>query len=385
MKILFFSPYFYPYISGLTVYPQRILNHLSKKHHVTVLTFNHLTNSLKISNFKLKIISLPYWFKISKGFISPPSLIKFWRHGRSADIIILNQPNFEGLFLAIFARILRKKIISIVHCQVFLPKSFFNLIINFFLNLSFYLQLWISNIIVPTTQDYADSLLFGRLFNYKIKPIYPPIIKPAISPQFINELSRQKKEFWVGYVGRMASEKGLEYLVQSFNRLKEKVKNIRLVFAGPDPAKIVGENSYWLKLAEQLREQKINYLFFKDLTDDQLGAFYKIIDVLILPSVNQTEAFSMVQVEAMLLGTTVVTTNLPGVRVPIKLTKMGLLVEPKNSKQLTKAIITILKNKNKYPNPKLVENVQHIFDIKKTFQFYDDLVDHANPYLRMTS
>ena len=41
MRILFFSPYFYPYTSGLTVYPLRILKNLTKKNEVTVLTFIH--------------------------------------------------------------------------------------------------------------------------------------------------------------------------------------------------------------------------------------------------------------------------------------------------------------------------------------------------------
>ena len=83
----------------------------------------------------------------------------------------------------------------------------------------------------------------------------------------------------------------------------------------------------------------------------------------------------MVQVEAMLLGTPVIASNLPGVRVPIRLTKMGILVQPKNSEQITEAINKILKNKKKYSNQKLIKNASKIFDIKKVYKFYDNLID----------
>ena len=188
----------------------------------------------------------------------------------------------------------------------------------------------------------------------------------------------KRKAIWIGYVGRIAAEKGIEYLVQSIKRLNFLPK-IKLVFAGPNPEKVVGEKKYWNKIKKQLEDLKIKYLFFRDLSDKKLGAFYDAVDVLVLPSTNRTEAFGMVQVEAMLWGTPVVATNLPGVRVPIKLTKMGLLVEPKNSKQLSEAILTIIKNRKKYSNEKLIKNAKKIFNPRKTYQFYDDLVNHIQP------
>jgi len=72
MKIIFFSSYFYPYTSGLTTYPWKILTYLAKNHQITVLTFNHQENKLKelkIKNLKLRILYLPYLFRLSKGFI----------------------------------------------------------------------------------------------------------------------------------------------------------------------------------------------------------------------------------------------------------------------------------------------------------------------------
>ena len=49
-----------------------------------------------------------------------------------------------------------------------------------------------------------------------------------------------------------------------------------------------------------------------------MGSFYTCIDVLVVPSINSTEAFGLVQVEAMMMGVPVVASDLPGVRVPVQ-------------------------------------------------------------------
>jgi glycosyltransferase involved in cell wall biosynthesis len=67
-----------------------------------------------------------------------------------------------------------------------------------------------------------------------------------------------------------------------------------------------------------------------------------LCDVTVLPSLNRTESFGMVQVESMLCGTPVVASDLPGVRQPVRHTGMGLVVEPRNPRALADAILEIL-------------------------------------------
>ncbi len=373
MRILFFSPYFYPYTSGLTTYPLKILTYLSKKNDITILTFP-FKKQLAINNQQSTIKYLPYLSKISKGFISPQSLIYFYKYAKNSDLIILNQPNFEGLFLAFFGKIFRKKIISIFHCQVFLANNIWNTIINFFLNFSMKQQLMLSDKIVAYTEDYFDSLDNLKQFRKKTVFTLPPIDKTKPNARFLKRLLKMKQnDIWIGYAGRIASEKGLEYLVQSINRLGIK-KNIELVFAGPYGKDVAEENIYYLSIRQLLKKYKIKNIFLGNLNSKQLCAFYKSIDMLVLPSINQTEAFGMVQAEAMIAGTPIVASNLPGVRIPIRLTKMGLVVEPKNSEKLSQVILEVLKNKNKYSNKILVNNAKKIFDIKKVYKFYDQLL-----------
>jgi len=381
MKILFFSPYFYPYTSGITTYPQKIFNHLAKKNQIKILTFRYDEKLKKTEKFDgCQIIRMDYWFKISKGFLSPQSLIPFFKEAKKADLILLNIPNSEGLPLAILAKILRRPFISIFHCQVFLEKSFFNRVVNCFLNFSIFVQLLLSNNVIAYTKDYFKSLDISRFFLKKTRFILPPVDLLKINQKKLNDLVNLKRnKIWIGYAGRIASEKGLEYLIQSLtpagwsNGLP--AGEIELVFAGPYGKDVAGENKYFQKIITLLKENKIKYRFFGNLSGGDLSAFYKTIDILTLPSINQTEAFGMVQVEAMLLGTPAIASNLPGVRVPIRLTKMGILVEPKNSQQISEAIIKILKNKNKFSNEFLINKAKKIFNIKKTYHFYDKTIN----------
>ncbi len=378
MKILFFSSYFYPYISGLTTYPWKILNHFSKKHQITVLTFNHKKNKLfKIKNKNLKIIYLPYFFRFSKGFVSPQSFYYFFKEAKKVDLIILNQPNVEGFFLAVLAKIFNKKTFSLVHCFLHGGKNIFEKLIFKIANFFVYLQIFLSDKLIFYTKDYFRNNFFYKFF--KKKKIYyhlPPIKKFAIDKIFFKKLLKFKenKSFLIGFSGRIASEKGIEYLIKAIFNLKSIIKSYKILFAGPYGKNVSGEEKYFLKIKKMLDENKISYKFLGNLKENQLGAFYKTIDVLVLPSINSTEAFGMVQAEAIILGAPVIATNLPGVRIPVKLTKMGILVEPKNEKQLSQALIEIFKNRKKYTNRKLIKNARKIFNIKKVYKFWSHII-----------
>ncbi|MEK7177796.1 MAG: hypothetical protein AAB705_03150, partial [Patescibacteria group bacterium] len=221
MKILFFSPYFYPYTSGVTTYPQKIFSYLSKKNLIEVLTFKYKKKSKteeKINGYK--IIRMNYWLQISKGFVSPQSIFNFLNKINKQDLVILNQPNFEGFLLAIIAKIFGKKIISIFHCQVFLEGNFLTKIVNFMLNASMKTQLYLSDKIVVYTRDYVNSLPYFKMFYNKILEVLPPIEKSVADKNFLNKLLGLKKNnIWIGYAGRISSEKGLEYLIDAVHNI----------------------------------------------------------------------------------------------------------------------------------------------------------------------
>jgi len=376
MRILFFSPYFYPYTSGITTYPFKLLSNLSRKHQVTIITFKHNNKLLdKETVNQIKIIRIPYWFKISKGFISPQSVICFIKNIRNSDLVILNIPNFEGILLALISKLYKIKIISIFHCLVFSDHSLVSKIITSFLNVSIYLQLSFSQVIVGYTQDYVNSTWVGKIFNKKIKIILPPIeIKNTMQQETQLNVSLRNNDIVIGYAGRIATEKGLEYLIRAIQKIKKTKNNTRLLLAGPYGKEVAGEMLYYQRIIESLNNSRVSYQMLGNLEGNNLINFYKSISVLVLPSINQTEAFGMVQAEAMLCGTPVIASDLPGVRIPIQLTNMGIITPPKDANAIAKAIIIVIKKHTRYTNETLIANAKSIFDINKTYKFYENLL-----------
>ncbi len=73
-----------------------------------------------------------------------------------------------------------------------------------------------------------------------------------------------------------------------------------------------------------------------------MAMFYPNLDVLVLPSLNSTEAFGLVQIEAMINNVPCVASNLPGVRQPVLTHKMGEIAPIGDADGLANAIIKVL-------------------------------------------
>ncbi len=386
MKILFSLTYYTPYVSGLTMYVKRLAEALIRQNYqVSVLTMR-FDKKLQLHEIVqgVQVIRAEPFYKISKGFISIDWLIKSWHEVRFSDMVIVNLPQFEGIVQALYGKMFGKKVISIYHCEVVLPNGILNKIVENFLNLSNYLTLLLSDQVITYTEDFAKNSKVLPFFKSKISYIYPPIIEPKIDNRVQKILSDKigsKPKFIIGLAARLAAEKGMEYLLESIPILKSKVKSqksklqfkiqkFKIVIAGPlEP---VGERDYKEKILKLVEKYKDYVVFLGELKEEEMGSFYSLLDVLVLPSINSTEAFGMVQVEAMLLGVPCVSSDLPGVRIPIQQTGMGIIVPIKNSQKLAEAIVEVLLNKNKYIKNK--EFIRKEFSFEKTIVFYQKLL-----------
>jgi len=178
----------------------------------------------------------------------------------------------------------------------------------------------------------------------------------------------------IGFAGRVAAEKGIEYLFDCIPFLLEKGYFPKIVIAGPKE-EVVGEAKYVAGIKRLSLRYKEKIVFLGNLSQSSMSAFYRQIDLLVLPSINRTESFGLVQVEAMLNGCPVVATDLPGVRVPVKLTKMGLLVSPRNTNLLAQSVIKILKNKKEFL--RLPKEIKKIFSYQETINQYERLFRYS--------
>lgn len=375
MKILFSLTYYLPYLSGLTIYVARLAEGLSKKgYRVEVLASQHekdLPSKEKIGG--IKVVRVPYIIKINKGFVMPAYLWQSFLSVRRVDRVIINLPQFEGFIVAFLAKLLGKKLLCIYHCEVELSTGLGNKLVGLLLHGANLLSLFMADRIITYTEDYARHSRFLPRFWPKLEFIYPPIPQPEVDQKLqkrLGKLTPGKKCFVIGVAARLAAEKGIEYLLETIPLLEETLdKDFIILFAAPLP---VGEEKYLQKLTPLLKKYQ-HYLRFAGVIPYQkMGSFYKFLDLLVLPSVNSTESFGMVQVEAMMMGVPVVATDLPGVRVPIQKTGMGIIVPPKKPEELAKAIAKIFNNKHFYTPG--VSKIGKIFNPEETIHAYNQLL-----------
>lgn len=134
------------------------------------------------------------------------------------------------------------------------------------------------------------------------------------------------------FVGKLRYYKGIKYLIKSMCRI-----DATLVIIGEGERRNALEtNAQELGVGERVR-------FLGHISEKKLHAWYDAADLFVLPSVEPSEAFGVVQLEAMAYGTPVINTNLPtGVPWVSKNEETGLTVPPRNPNALAEAISTLL-------------------------------------------
>ena len=131
------------------------------------------------------------------------------------------------------------------------------------------------------------------------------------------------------FVGRFAYYKGCDVLLEAF----AKVKGAELIMAGS------GGMDAQLKQYATDHNIADKVHFTGSLSEEELCRQYAECDVFVLPSVARSEAFGLVQIEAMAFGKPVINTNLPsGVPYVSLHNQTGPTVEPGNVEQLAQAM-----------------------------------------------
>ena len=140
------------------------------------------------------------------------------------------------------------------------------------------------------------------------------------------------------FAGRIEEYKGLKYLLVSIQKIKSKISNIKLV--------IIGEGNYINKCKELCKKLNIQkeVFFLGKLSHKKLIKEYLKSSLFVLPSYTSSKTFGLVLLESLANKTPVITTDIVGISKEIKKNNCGIVVRPKNSDLLAKAIIKLLKN-----------------------------------------
>lgn len=163
---------------------------------------------------------------------------------------------------------------------------------------------------------------------------------PSVSGEGIREkfgLDDSRVILFVGTLDRAHYFKGVEYLLQSLSKLKD--KDVQLLIIGEGNLK-----NHYIAMAGKMGVLS-KTKFAGEVFHDELPEYYAASDIVVLPSF-ETECFGLTLVEAMACGRAVISSNLPGVRTVVDHDKNGLLVEPKNVEALTSKINYLLENED---------------------------------------
>ncbi len=375
MRVLTLLTYYAPHVSGLSVYARRIVAGLTARgQEVTVLTSRYDRRLAPEENIDgARVVRSTVWFRLNKGVLMPGYILRACRELHRHDVLYLHLPQLEASLVALYARLIaHKPIVTTYQCDLELPAGIARVIFTPIIKLSHFITLMLSHRVVTNTEDYVRSSRFLRHFASRIEVSYPPCVAPSVKAEPVLP-SIEDATTLVGFVGRFAEEKGIEYLLEAAPLVLERVPSAVFAFVG-ERERVFGERVYQ-RLQHRISALGPHVRLLGVLPDAQLAHFYRRLDVLVLPSTNSTESFGMVQVEAMLSGAPVVATDIPGVREPVRATGMGKLVPPRDARALAEAIVDVLEHREQYAHAKTPSELEAIFGLDRAVQYYEALFE----------
>ena len=139
------------------------------------------------------------------------------------------------------------------------------------------------------------------------------------------------------FIGRVAEEKGVKYLLEAMKEIEKYNDKIEL--------KIIGygkEKDSLEKYSKELELKKVEFLGGKFGEEKML--YLSAADVLILPSLK--EGAPVTVMEAMARNLPSIVSQVGGVELMIKNNKNGIIISPKNTREIIESVKKILKWKS---------------------------------------
>jgi len=353
MRILHCLYYYRPHYSGLTVYTERLARALVRRgHDVTVLTARYdqrLPAEEVLDGVRVRRAGVALF--VSKGPIMPAFQPLGWALAGDHDVVHLHVPQIDAAFLAVVARLRRKAVVMTFHCDLSLPRSPLNRLANRVSHLADRMTASLADAVVTNTRDYAQGSPLLRRYLERLVVIPPPIEVAAPVPEAVAALRQRfgirPNAKVIGMAARLATEKGAEVLAQAMPYILERHPEARVLYVG-QYQDVMGEEPYARRLQPLLDRLGDRWTFLGVLPAEAMSSFYAACDVTVLPSLNSTESFGMVQVESMACGTPVVASDLPGVRQPTAMTGMGRIAPPGDAPALAQAILEVLAQPDRF-------------------------------------
>lgn len=333
LRVLEVNKAYYPHIGGIETLVKQYSEELGSVCGADVKTLvcrdergktvREIQNGVRLT----RAGSLGTYFSCPLSF----SFIRLFRKAaKKADVIHIHVP-FPLADAALLLSGFKGRVVVSWHSDVVKQKKLMTLYKPFMTKL-----LKRADCIITATKGHIDGSDYLPGFRSKCR-----IVPYGITPEDYLSVERKpvltarlsdKRNVKVFFTGRLVYYKGVDVLLRAFAM----TEGCELFIAG------TGE------LEQSLRdfaknghmEKKVHFLGF--LPDKELKQAYADCDIFVLPSVAKSEAFGIVQLEAMVYGKPVINTSLPsGVPCVSVHGKTGLTVSPCDAKALADAVNTL--------------------------------------------
>lgn len=334
IKVLVLNKGYVPWTGGIETVVKQICKGLPRDKYETEVLACHKNSFKKTSTElkeKIKVTKLLSLGSVASTPVAPSYIFSFKQKVRQFDIIHMHVPFPLGV-IALASTKLRnnQKLIITFHAdpQMTRWKNLF----KYYAPILYHVLNKADRIIVTA----PGNKRFPSLVNYQGKTSVIPLasgfcskVDSSVNSQsnLRKELQIEKDEKVILFVGRLAKYKGLEYLLEAMKNINGK-------------ALIVGTGDLKNNLKNQAKHLGVSdkIIFTGYVEDEVLPLLYRLSDIFVLPSINEGEAFGIVQVEAMNYGLPVINTSLDsGVPFVSLHNKSGITVPPKSSKALSNA------------------------------------------------
>jgi len=336
-----------PDAGGIGMVAHSYADQLTRRgHDVTVFVPRTKANAADTKSYK--VAALRPLLRFGYGAVLPQLL---WRL-RGFDIIHLHYPFFASAFLVTVCRNLfyrRAKLVLNYHMDVNLTgwRCLYERAARRF-SLNYILRS--ADKIIVSSEDYIENSCIQEFYFKNINKFYelPFGVSRRFEPEpkdeaLLAKYGLAKDDKVVLFAGGLDSAhyfKGVNFLIKAISLIEDKKIKALIIGAGDLLAnykKLVKET----RLGERVK-------FTGYVPADLLVKHYNLGDIFILPSINNSEAFGIVLIEAMACGKPVIARNLKGGRSVVDVGVNGMLVEPKNSKDIADKINLMLDNLETY-------------------------------------
>ena len=310
MRIGIFTDTYPPFTMGVSTSIQMLENALIKKgHKVFIVTVNpeDMTYKLDKNERVLRIPGIPigiYDYRLTTLYpIKAVNIIKEW----NLDIIHTHTEFGIGTF----ARVIGKQFdIPVVHTYHTMYEDYVHYITKGYFDgpskkiveylTKFYCDKTIEELIVPTKKTYD---LFKEKYKYDrnvhIIPTGIEIERFYKEKIELNKINNKKTELGITsddvvvlFVGRVASEKNVEFLINNHSQLIKKNKNAKLLIVGDGP-----DLEKYKKLAKKQKIEE-NIIFTGKVPWNDIPIYYNIADIFVTASNTETQGLTVIEAMA---------------------------------------------------------------------------------------